>query len=67
MQKLNPPPGPVVIISVSPTSDESTVVLNCALMASNSQFRLQVANIADFATPPNPIAPGSSTTFATGP
>ena len=50
------------------TSDESTVVLNCAIpMAPNSQFMLQVANIADFATPPNPIAPGSSTTFATGP
>jgi hypothetical protein len=49
------------------TSDESTVVLNCAPMAPNSQFMLQVANIADFATPPNFIAPGSSTTFTTGP
>jgi len=67
VQKLNPPPGTVVIISVSPTSDESTVVLNCAPMASNSQFRLQVANIADFATPPNFIVPGSFTMFPTGP
>jgi hypothetical protein len=36
-------------------------------MASNSQFRLQVANIADFATPPNFIVPGSFTMFTTGP
>ena len=50
------------------TRYESTVVLNCAIpTAPNSQFMLQVANIADFATPPNFIAPGSSTMFTTGP
>ena len=50
------------------TSDESTVVLNCTIpTAPNSQFLLQVFNITDFATPPNFIVPGSSTTFTTGP
>ena len=43
-----------------------SVVSNTAL-APISQFQLQVANLADFATPPNFIAPGSQTTFITGP
>jgi hypothetical protein len=65
---MNPPAGPVPIANVSLASDESTVVLNLAAsLAPNSQFLLQVANIADFATPPNVIVPGSSTTFTTGP
>ena len=67
-QQMNPPSGPVSINNVSATSDESMVVLNPAtLLPSNSRFLLQVINITDFATPPNVIAPGSSTAFTTGP
>ena len=68
VQQMSPPPGTVFIANVTPTSDESIVVLNAAIpLAPNSQFLLQVFNITDFATPPNPIAPGSATTFNTGP
>jgi hypothetical protein len=68
VQQMSPPPGTVFITSVSPTGDESIVLLNPASpLPPNSQFLLQVFNITDFATPPNPIAPGSITTFTTGP